>query len=104
MTPEELEAYRNDPHNQKWGVYYCKADPRVIVPKRAKWMGWTLNTARPSAIPVLLVTAILTGPATIARALGAGNRGFLVAIVASVASCVCCAPICRQANDGFTDT
>jgi len=37
-------------------VYYCKADPRVIVPKHLKWMGWTINFAHPSAIPVMLLT------------------------------------------------
>jgi hypothetical protein len=31
MTREELEACRNDPHNQKWGVYYCKADPAAYL-------------------------------------------------------------------------
>jgi uncharacterized membrane protein len=53
MTPEQVQAYWKDPHNRKWGFYYCKADPRVIVPRRFKWMGWTVNAARPSAIPVL---------------------------------------------------
>ncbi len=93
MTPEELEACRNDPHNQKWGVYYCKADPRVIVPKRVKWMGWTINFARPSAILVLLLMiAIIAVPAATARALDAGNRGFLVAVAVSVAVvCLLCA-------------
>jgi Family of unknown function (DUF5808) len=54
MTPEEIENCWKDPHNWKWGFYHCKADPRVIVPRHSKWMGWTLNCARPSAIPVLL--------------------------------------------------
>jgi hypothetical protein len=31
------------------GFYYCKDDPRTIVPKRNKWAGWTLNFAHPSA-------------------------------------------------------
>jgi len=93
VTREELEACRNDPHNQKWGVYHCKADPRVIVPKRLKWMGWTINAARPSAIPVmLLMVAILAVPGAIVRVLGGGNRGFLVAVAASVAVvCLLCA-------------
>ena len=51
MTREEIEACWKDPHNWKWHVYYCKADPRAIVPRRLKWMGWTVNFARPSAIP-----------------------------------------------------
>jgi hypothetical protein len=93
MTREELEACRNDPHNQKWGVYHCKADPRVIVPKRLKWMGYTINVARPSAIPVmLLMLAFLAVPVAIVRVLGGGNRGFLVAVAASAAVvCLLCA-------------
>jgi hypothetical protein len=90
---EELESHWKDPENRKWGVYYCKADPRVIVPKRPKWMGWTINAARPSAIPVmLLMLVILVVPGAIVRVLNGGNRGFLVAVAASVAVlCLLCA-------------
>jgi hypothetical protein len=93
VTRDELEACRNDPHNQKWGIYHCKADPRVIVPKRLKWMGWTINAARPSAIPVmLLMVAILAVPGAFVRVLGGGDRAFLVAVAASVAVvCLLCA-------------
>ena len=45
MTREEMEACWI-PRNRKWGlIYYCKADPRAIVPRRFKWMGWTVNFA-----------------------------------------------------------
>jgi hypothetical protein len=93
MTREELEARWRDPQNRKWGVYYCKADPRAIVPKHCKWMGWTINVARPSVIPVmLLMLAILAVPGAIVRVLGGGNRGFLVAVAASVVVvCLLCA-------------
>ena len=74
MTREEIETCWKDPHNRKWGVYYCKADPRVIVPRHWKWMGWTLNFARPSAIPVLLgVVALIAVPLEVARANGGGT-------------------------------
>jgi uncharacterized membrane protein len=46
MTREELEAWCRDSKNRKWGIYYCKDDPRVIVAKRSKWMGWSINAAR----------------------------------------------------------
>ncbi len=53
--PEVLEALWKSPENWKWGsIYFCKADPRVIVPKRQKWMGWTINFARASAFPTLI--------------------------------------------------
>lgn len=44
-------------------LYFCKDDPRIIVPKRNKGFGWTLNFARPIAIPlVILVLGIAAAP------------------------------------------
>lgn len=47
MTKEELIKLWEDPKNWrgKWGCYYCPEDPRVIVPKRRIWGGWTVNFA-----------------------------------------------------------
>lgn len=85
MRPGEIEACWKDPRNRKWGVYYCKADPRVIVPKSIKWMGWTVNAARPSAIPVvLLFLAILAVPAFLAAFKGAGMGIVLLTLAASI--------------------
>ncbi len=48
MTKEELETLWADKNNWLWGaIYYCKNDPRLVVPKRIKWTGWTLNFAYP---------------------------------------------------------
>ena len=94
MTQEEIEACWKDPRNRKWGVfYYCKADPRVIVPKRLKWMGWTVNAARPNAIPVLLLLlAILAVPVFIVAAMGAGTGMMLVTAAATITIvCLLCA-------------
>ncbi len=90
MTREELERQQKDPRNRKWGIfYYCQADPRVIVPKRYPWMGWTINAARPVAIPVLLLLlAILVGPLLLATALGAGD-GIMLAIGVTDLAVVC---------------
>ena len=64
MTREEIETSRKDSRKSKWRhIYFCKEDPRVIVPRGIKWMGWTLNFARPSAIPtLLLIVAFLIIP------------------------------------------
>ena len=44
----------------KWGeVYFSKIDPRIIVPKRIKWMGWTVNLAHTAG--VLLFVGALFG-------------------------------------------
>jgi hypothetical protein len=90
MTREEIEALWKDPSNYKWGVYYCKADPRVIVPKRWKWMGWTINAARPGAIPVvlLLVALCLAIPLFIVKAKG-GGTGVLFAAEAAGITVLC---------------
>jgi hypothetical protein len=89
MTREEIENCWKDPHNRKWGFYYCKTDPRVIVPRRFKWMGWTINAARPSAIPVLLfMIALIVVPLEVVRANGGGT------VVSYFTAAVCIAGVC----------
>ena len=93
MTREEIEARRRDPRNRKWGFYYCKADPRVIVPRGIKWMGWTVNAAHLSAIPaLLLLIAMVLVPQIILDAAGAGNDIKLITGIASITVlCLVCA-------------
>jgi len=93
MKPEEIKACWKDPHNRKWGFYYCKADPRVIVPRRFKCMGWTVNAARPGAIAALLcILVILIVPALLVRAYGGTDVASLLTIAASIVLvCVLCA-------------
>jgi len=51
-----LDQLWNDPENWRlYSIYYCKSDPRIIVPKRKKWAGWTINCAHPSAWVSLLI-------------------------------------------------
>jgi uncharacterized membrane protein len=89
MTREEMDACWRDPRNRKWGLYYCKADPRVIVPKRLKWMGWTVNFAHPSAIPVaLLLMALVAVPVSIVISLGLGVLP-VVGTIAAVTTVLC---------------
>jgi len=90
MTRDEIENCCKDPHNRKWGFYYCKADPRVIVPRRFKWMGWTINAARPSAIPVLLfMIALIVVPMEVVRANGGGTVvRYITAAAGTVVVCL----------------
>ena len=62
MTRDELDLLWGDPDN--WGIVYrCAEDPRVIVPRRRRWMGWTLNFAHRLAWPVfMLCVAVAVGP------------------------------------------
>ena len=40
----ENDRMIDDPMNYKWGIFYFnRKDSRIVVPKRIKWMGWTLN-------------------------------------------------------------
>jgi uncharacterized membrane protein len=60
MTPEQLERLWQDP--RCWspiGIYRCPLDPRIVVPKRIRWAGWTLNFAHRAAWPVLLGLVVL---------------------------------------------
>ena len=92
MTPDEINACWRDPNNRKWGVYYCKADPRVIVPKGVRWMGWTINFARPSALPVLALMVALIGlPPAAVKAIGGGQLLSYICFAMSVAVvCLLC--------------
>jgi hypothetical protein len=56
-------------------------------------MGWTINAARPSAIPVLLLLlAILAAPILVVEAKGAGNGTVLITGAASITVvCLVCA-------------
>ena len=38
----------------KWGIFYFNPDdPRIIVPKRLEWLGWTLNFAQPISLIII---------------------------------------------------
>jgi uncharacterized membrane protein len=46
FNPDNLTHPEKNPEHYKWGLFYFNPDDtRVIVPKRAQWMGWTLNFA-----------------------------------------------------------
>jgi len=64
MAAPELERLWQDP--QYWkppGSYRCAADPRLVVPKRQRWRGWTINFAHRTAWLVLLGSIVVAvGP------------------------------------------
>jgi hypothetical protein len=94
MTREEIETCWRDPRNRKWGfLYYCKADPRVIVPKHPKWMGWTANFAHPSAIAItLLLITLVAAPVWTVISMGAGTALVFATVIAAIfVLCLLCA-------------
>ena len=94
MTRQEIEALWMDPRNRRWGLFYCcKADPRVVVPKRPKWCGWTVNIAHASAIPItLFLIALIAVPVWVVTWMGAGTGTAVATIAAAIAvECALCA-------------
>lgn len=54
QAKNDLSPLSEDPANWYfWLIYYCRADPRIAVPKRIAGLGWTLNFAHPWALPFL---------------------------------------------------
>jgi uncharacterized membrane protein len=87
MAAAELERLWQDPRN--WtppGIYRSAADPRLIVPKRRRWAGWTLNFGHRAAWLVLLGSIVIAvGPVLLVLALGRVSAATVVgAIAASV--------------------
>ena len=95
MKHEELEALWRDPESWRlWGTYVQSRDPRVIVPKRIRWTGWTLNFGHRLAFRVLVgIVLLVCLPILAPLALGAPpDPGWLlgtmiVTIVAVIALC-----------------
>ena len=51
MTSTELTRLSRDPNNWRlFFFYFCPRDPRILVPKRLRFLGWTINWARLSAL------------------------------------------------------
>ncbi len=71
-TDEQLHA---DPTNWKFGIFYfCRQDQRIVVPKRIRGLGWTINFARPSALLwVAAMMAFIYGTVALARVAGASQ-------------------------------
>lgn len=54
MTIEDLNALHRDPDHWHFLLFYfAPDDPRIVVRRRCGVFGWTLNFARPMALPFL---------------------------------------------------
>ena len=73
MSLHQPDQFHSDPANWKLGIFYfCRADPRIIVPKRIRGLGWTLNLGRPLAVPAFCAAiGVIIGAGKIARHFGA---------------------------------
>jgi uncharacterized membrane protein len=61
FNQNELDRMRLDPDNYKLGIiYYNPEDPRIILPKRNLFMGFTFNFANPISY-IILFSGIFIG-------------------------------------------
>ena len=66
----KLDALWQDPKHWKWRlVYSCKSDPRIVVPERYKWMGFTFNFAHRAAflMATVIVLVVVVPALTVVR-------------------------------------
>ena len=53
-----LDRLWADPKNWNGGIYSCKEDPRIFIPKRIRWTGWAVNFAHARTWPILFGTIL----------------------------------------------
>ena len=90
-----------NPGNWKLGIFYfCRADPRMMVPKRMRGLGWTLNFARPLAVPWLFfLIALVLGLLELLRSLrGDGDARFALQLLAALGLLALCYRLFRPAR------
>jgi uncharacterized membrane protein len=65
-TQEQIEIWRKDPKNWKYGFnfYYNPDDKRIFPRKYYKEMGWTINFANTKSV-IAFIVLILLVPALI---------------------------------------
>ena len=59
MTQNEInETEWKNPDNWSAGLYFCKRDSRVWVPKQVRSLGWTLNLGQRKGAMALVATIV----------------------------------------------
>ena len=93
MSRSAFDQHYYDSNNWKLGcIYFCRADQRIVVPKRIRGLGWTLNFARPLAVPFLgFVILFVLGVMELVSSLGgSGDMRFaakLLLVLGLIALC-----------------
>lgn len=60
LNQQEInEAEWRNPENWNLAFYFSKKDSRVIVPKRIRAMGWTVNLGKRAGAAILIATIIV---------------------------------------------
>ena len=90
MSTSAFDRNYYDSNNWKLGfIYFCRADQRIFVPKL---LGWTLNFARPLALPVLgFRLAVVFGAMELVSSFGgSGDWRFAVKLLLVLGLIVVC--------------
>lgn len=93
-----------NPGNWKLGVFYfCREDSRILVPKRIRGLGWTVNLARPLAIPFFLFgLAFLLGIFELIKSFGNGGDAlFAMKVLGGLGFIALCYWFCRKVAGTF---
>jgi hypothetical protein len=93
MSTSAFDRHYFDSNNWKLGfIYFCRADQRIFVPKRIRGLGWTLNFARPLAVPSLgFILAVVYGVLELSRPLGAcGDARFAIKLLLALGLIALC--------------
>jgi len=79
MNPPSPDQLHADPTHWKLGIFYfCRQDERILVPKRIRGLGWTINFARPAALLWIGLGAMFVfGTLALARYAGASEEARL---------------------------
>ena len=91
MNPED--PYQKPDCWHAGGFYFNREDPRLIVPKRFRKLGWTMNFAKPMAIPltVAIIIAVLA-PIKLLSILGIYSKKnfYITALIETIALSAFC--------------
>ncbi len=95
-----LDAMSADPANWRWRFFYhCAGDPRLVVPKRLRGFGWTINFAQLWAIPFLAaVILVLLGSMRLAVATGYTSTANLLPLTLGLVAAVI--GVCHNLSKG----
>ena len=92
IQTDEDRAFWQNPDNWRYYVFYvCREDPRLIVPKRFRVTGWTMNFAHPQAYLLLvLLLVIVIAPVMVIEASGLNLTSWVrpVTVVLSILAAV----------------
>jgi len=108
MDRDELNRlWADDRHWNRWGVYRCAEDPRLIVPKRIRWTGWTANIAHGfsvKAVALFILILVLALAPLLSVVLFQEQPTWLSVIIAVAVSLGLVCGVChRHASRAFTN-